>query len=130
MHAIFLAAAGLFFISMDPGAVRAGLLGLTRNPNTSVHSEQIRGPVLPGLGNSFAIKPSKTPLIDDQHVKPGLAVLDLLPQARRGGLGRSRPSSGRPEGKAHDQRQQSPKSERQIPHRCHLDQSVEFDDRL
>ena len=25
-------------------------------------------------------------MIDDQHVKPGLAVLDLLPQACRGGL--------------------------------------------
>ena len=69
-------------------------------------------------------------VIDDQHVKPGLAVLDLLPQACRRGLGRRRPSGGRPEGEAHDQQQQSPKSERQIPHRCHLDQSLEFNGRL
>jgi len=69
-------------------------------------------------------------VIDDQHVQPGLAVLDLLPQARRGGLGRRRPSGGRPKGKARDKRQQSPKSEGQIPHRCHLDQSVEFNGRL
>src|SRR6202023_2522591 len=43
-----------------------------------------------------------TVVIDDQHVKPGLAVLDLLPEARRGGVSRSRPSGGGPAGRARD----------------------------